>query len=387
MSAFLWWIAGVMLAWVWIGRFLDALGMRKIPDIALPDWDCMPQPAPSLSIIVPARNEQTKVEAALTSLLRLEYPDCEILAVDDRSSDATGEIMDRIASAHPASPALKVLHVRDLPPGWLGKPHAMWTAAQQARGEWLLFTDADVTFRPDSLRRALAHAEAVGADHLVVFPTHQLRSLGEKIMMAGFQMPFVFGHRPWRVHDPKAKDFIGLGAFNLIRREAYEAVGTFKVLRMEVVDDMKLGKLVKLHGWRQRNVFGSELLELHWGSGARGLIANLTKNMFAVLEFRPWKTFGAATLWLFLNFMPVLGVCLADGWARIPYAAALGAIFLLYVGMSRRTVPVWAFFVYPLSAALIVFTLLRSMAHTLRHRGIIWRDTHYSLEELRKGLM
>lgn len=386
---FVWWFFGLLLALVWLDRLRDARGMRRVADITSPEWDQNGGgDFPRVSIIVPARNEAPHVEAALRSVLSLDYPNYEIILINDRSTDSTGEIINRIAAAHTVAPALHVLHITDLPPGWLGKPHAMWKAAQQATGDWLLFTDADVSFRPDCLRRAVAYAEQERADHLVLFPSHTLRTAGEKIMLGGFQMLFIFGHRPWKVDDPNSDDFIGLGPFNLIRRGAYEAIGTFRALRLEVIEDMKLGKLVKMNRLAQRNVLGPGLLPWSWGSGASGLVRNLTKNLFALMQFRPAKALGGSALWLFLNLMPTVGAVFAMGWARLPYVAALAAISAIYIGMGRRTaVPAWTFWLHPISALLIVYTMLRSIAHTLRHRGVVWRGTRYELEELRKGMV
>src|SRR5205085_3710499 len=151
------WIAGTILGLAWFSRIVDAaFGMRQVSDISDPEWDRAPQDTPRVSIVVPACNEEADIEEALTSLLALDYANYEVIAVDDRSTDRTGEIMDRVASRPATRGLLRVIHVRDLPPGWLGKTHAMWTAGQQATGDWLLFTDADVVFKPDSIRRALA---------------------------------------------------------------------------------------------------------------------------------------------------------------------------------------------------------------------------------------
>ena len=283
---------------------------------------------------------------------------------------------------------LRVIHHRELPAGWLGKTHAMWTATNQATGDWLLFTDADVMFKPDSLRRALAYAEAEHADHVVVFPQMIMKRPGEYMMIAFFQTMFVFGHRPWKVADPNTKDHMGVGAFNLIRRSAYDAVGTYEALRMEVLDDMKLGKVVKNAGFAQRNVFGADLISIRWAHGARGVVDNLTKNFFAVLSFQWWRTLIAAFGLAFLNLMPFLGVWLAHGWQRVPYAIALLSMFLIYLGMSWRSgVPAYYFALHPVSTTLFVYTLLRSMFHTLWNDGIVWRGTKYPLEELRKGMV
>jgi hypothetical protein len=208
------------------------------------------------------------------------------------------------------------------------------------------------------------------------------------MMIAFFQTMFVFGHRPWKVADPKSKDHMGVGAFNLVRRSTYEAVGTYKALRMEVLDDMKLGKVVKNAGFAQRNVFGGDLISIRWARGAKGVVDNLTKNFFAVLSFQWWRTLLSAFGLAFLNLMPFLGVWLAHGWARLPYAVALGSMFSIYVGMSWRSrVPAYYFALHPVSTVLFTYTLLRSMFLTLWNDGITWRGTKYPLEELRKGMV
>ena len=309
MSHFHWdifhWIAGSFLALVWFSRLLDAaLGMPKVADISHSEWNRKPAtPAgnPRVSIIVPARNEEEHIGPALTKLLTLDYDNYEIIAVNDRSTDRTGEVIDRVASRPEANGRLKVIHIAELPSGWLGKVHAMWSAANQATGDWLLFTDADVLFRPDVLTRALAYAEAESADHLVLFPRIIMHSPGERITVAFFQTLFVFGHRPWKVADPKTKDHIGVGAFNLIRRRVYDAVGGYKALRFEVVDDMKLGKIVKNAGYAQRNVYGADLISLRWAKGAMGMVNNLTKNSFAIMSFQPWRLLLSAFALAFLK--------------------------------------------------------------------------------------
>ena len=413
---YFYWIAGIILALAWASRIVDAaLGMPSVADVSKPEWDRNLVSAagnPRVSIIVPARNEEAAIEQALQSLLSLDYDNYEVIAVNDRSTDRTGEIMERVAASHVSQnqrdmghphfeleashptktalggPALRVIHHAELPPGWLGKTHAMWTAANQASGDWLLFTDADVLFKPDSVRRALAYAEAEPADHVVLFPRMIMKRPGEYMMIAFFQTMFMFGHRPWKVADPSTDDHMGVGAFNLVRRRVYDAVGTYQALRMEVLDDMKLGKVVKKAGFAQRNVFGGDLISVRWAHGAFGVVNNLTKNFFAVLSFQWWRTLLSAVGLVFLNLGPFLGVWLAHGWARLPYAVALGSMFLIYLGMSwRSSVPPYYFLLHPVSTAMFTYTLLRSMILTLWNDGIVWRGTKYPLEELRKGMV
>jgi len=409
------WIAGSILALAWFSRIVEAaIGMPRIADIALPKWDrhpATPGGEPRVTIVVPARNEEDHIRETLTRLLALEYSNYEVIAVNDRSTDRTGQIMDEVAAENPCGadtlvrvPAasvphagtgrnvlptrLKVLHVSELPSGWLGKTHAMWTAAQQAIGDWLLFTDADVLFKPDSLRRAIAYAEEEKADHVVLFPRMIMKRPGERMMIAFFQALFVFGHRPWKVADPDARDHMGVGAFNMVRRSVYEAAGTYVALRMEVLDDMKLGKVVKNAGFAQRNVFGEDLISIYWAKGAFGIVNNLTKNFFAVLSFQWWRALGSVVGLGFLNLGPFLGVWLAHGWIRASYGIALVSIFVIYCGMSSRSaVRPYYFFLHPISTSLFMYTLLRSMFVTIRNDGIVWRGTKYALEDLRNGMV
>ncbi|MGB9086540.1 MAG: glycosyltransferase family 2 protein [Terriglobales bacterium] len=395
-SAFHWgavnWIAGSLLALAWFSRLVDAaIGMPRIADIARPEWDrspATPTGEPRVSIIVPARNEEEDIRETLVRLLALDYSNYEVIAVNDRSTDRTGAIIDDVAASSEAHGLLKAIHIPDLPSGWLGKTHAMWTSAQQATGAWLLFTDADVQFKPDALRRAVAYAETERADHVVLFPRMIMKRPSERMMIAFFQALFVFGHRPWKVADPRARDHMGVGAFNMVRRSVYDAVGTYRALRMEVLDDMKLGKVIKNAGFAQRNVFGEDLISLYWARGAFGMVNNLTKNFFAVLSFQWPRTVATIVGLGFLNLGPFLGVWLAHGWARLPYAIALVSLFGIYYGMSGMSaVPAYYFFLHPVSTSLFMYTLLRSMIQTLANGGVVWRGTKYPLEELRKGMV
>ena len=381
------WLAGSVLALIWLSRVWDsARGIPTIADISQAEWDRKPGPGNRLAIVVPACNEQESIEQALRRLLALDYDNYQVIAVNDRSTDRTGEIMDKVATA--SGDRLKIVHIAELPAGWMGKVHAMWTAARQSDSEWILFTDADVMFRPDCLRRAITYAEAERADHVVLFPRIIMKRVGEKMMIAFFQLLFVFGHRPWKVADPKTKDHMGVGAFNLVRRKAYEAVGTYAALKFEVVDDMKLGKVMKNGGFRQRVVFGDDLIEIRWARGARGVVRNLTKNFFAVMSFQTWRSLGSCVAMVILNLMPFWGVPFAPGWTRIPYSVALGSMFLLYAGVWRKVeIEPWYFLLHPVSTILFIYTMLKSTFVTLHNGGVEWRGTFYPLEELRKGLV
>jgi cellulose synthase/poly-beta-1,6-N-acetylglucosamine synthase-like glycosyltransferase len=382
------WIAGSVLALIWLSRVVEAVrGVPTIADIASPEWDRKPDANGNLlAIVVPACNEEDSIEQALRRLIALDYPTYQVIAVNDRSSDRTGAIMDTVAAS--SNGRLKIVHITELPAGWLGKVHAMWSAARQSNSDWILFTDADVMFRPDCLRRAIAYAEAERADHVVLLPKIIMKRAGEKMMVGFFQLLFVFGHRPWKVADPKAKDHIGVGAFNLVRRSVYESIGNYEALKFEVVDDMKLGKVIKNAGFRQRVVFGDDMIEIRWAKGARGVVKNLTKNFFAVMSFQAWRAIGGSIAMAILNLLPFWGAFFAPGWARIPYAVTLASMFLLYAGIWRKVeISPWYFLLHPVSTLLFIYTMMKSMIVTLRNGGVEWRGTFYPLKELRKGLV
>ncbi len=361
--------------------------MGKVADLAKPEWDqASAQPSPRITVVVPARNEAECIEQCLTSLLAQDYPNFQIVAVDDRSVDSTGAIMVRLLNAqnHDSRGLLSVIHVTELPSGWLGKTHAMWAAAQQGSGDWILFTDGDIIFRQDTLRRAVNYVTRSRADHLVIYPTVIMKSFGERMMLGFFQILFLFGPRAWKVSDPKARDHIGAGAFNFIRRSAYEKLGTYQALRLEVIDDLQLGREVKQHGFSQHIAFGVGLVSLRWGKGAFGVVGNLTKNLFALMRFRWPIALAAALLVAFLNLGPFVGVLVAPGWSKLGYGIGLMAIAAVYVRLSKlsKISPLF-FFTHPVSTSLFVGTILRSAWLTLVQGGVIWRGTKYPLHELR----
>ena len=366
--------------------FECALGMPKVPDLARPEW--LPKAGerlPRISIIVPALNEAEKLEPALKSLLVLDYPDYEVIAVNDRSTDRTGEIMDRLAAANPSK--LRVAHVTSLPEKWLGKPHALHCGAALATGEWLLFTDADVSFRPDALARAVHLGDRSRSDHVVIFPTLIAETWGERMMLAFLSLAFTVG-RLWKVSDPEARDFIGVGAFNMVRRSAFDALGGMQLLRMEVVEDMKLGKLIKKHGFKQIAAFGDGLLTIHWARGAWGIVRNLRKNTFAFLGFNSVLAALGIIGLILVHLGLYIGIIFAPGWSKIGFVIGLLSLALFYVGIHRhlKISPIY-FLLHPLSTMMMCLALAQSAYFTLKNGGIEWRGTRYPLDELRKGLV
>lgn len=372
------WTAGTLVALRNLPRIPNVLDEKYA--VPLP-----PSPTPLITVIVPARNEEESLEAGLRSLLQIDAVPIEIIAVNDRSTDATGKIMERmISEASAAGKSLRVLHVSELPEGWMGKTHAMAFAARQASTPWLLFTDADIFFAPDALLRALNLAEAEAADHIVILPTLILQSFGERMMIAFFQGIAALSSRFWKIPDPKAKESMGVGAFNMVRADVYRAMGGFEALRMEVLEDLRFGREVKSHGFRQRVAFGRDLVRVRWAVGLGGVIRNITKNFFAVFRFRVGITIAACSVLLLLCVGPFV-LCVIDRRLWMPAACMLAMLLLLYRYYRRFTgIPVGYAATFPIAASLVVYSILRSMAVTLIRGGVQWRGTLYPLAELRK---
>jgi cellulose synthase/poly-beta-1,6-N-acetylglucosamine synthase-like glycosyltransferase len=372
----------VALTWLWKVT-AAAFGLPRVPNLLLPQHDISPSGSPSITVIVPARNEAADIAATLHSILIQDYPNLQIIVVDDRSTDDTGTIIRTIANQHPDK--LRALHVTELPSGWLGKTHAMALAARQASTAYLLFTDADVLFRSDAIRRCLAHAVATGADHLVTVPTTLIHRWDEAAILGFFQIFSLWAARPWRISNPKAKhDAIGIGAFNLLRREAYQQIGGFEFFRMEIIEDLALGRRIKRFGLAQRIAFGRGLVSLHWASGVGGLVSVMTKNLWAAFRFYIWLALLSCFWLLVFCVFPVIALFFTP--SRVPSILTLAAVAYAYRLAGRHSnISTWNALFFPFSAMVFIFTLLRSMFITLKQGGIIWRGTFYPLAELRKN--
>jgi hypothetical protein len=373
--------ASVVLFWIFVTLRI-AYGTCHFPwlkDFA-PATDSA---APRVSLLFAARDEQEKLPAALATLAALDYPRLEIIGVDDRSQDGTGKILDDFAATHPR---FRALHVTELPANWLGKPHALQKAYEASTGEWLLFTDADVRFKPDALRRAMALVSKRELDHLSLFGDVEMVGFWETVLITFFGMAFHIATNPGGVGNPRSKTYMGVGAFQLLKRSAYEASGTHRRLAMEVIDDMKLGKLVKQAGFRSGVGLAQDSVVVRWHAGAQNVIRGVTKNFFAGTGFSVPRVVISIAGLLLTNVLPFAGVAFGHGWVRILAAASVVLALSVHAGVDvvLRVSPLYCFSV-PMGAVLFSYMLLRSTVLTLKQGGIIWRGTFYPLDALKRG--
>jgi glycosyltransferase involved in cell wall biosynthesis len=353
-------------------RMVQAL--RDIPPVVR-------QSAPKVSVIVAARNEERNIREALQSLLELSYPDYELIVVDDRSEDATGPILDEMATV---CPRLRVIHIYSLPEGWLGKNHALWAGSKVAAGELLLFTDADIVMEPTVLTRAVAFLEESDLDHLAATPSMCMPTTFLSMFGASFIIYFSLFARPWKARDPGSSCHIGIGAFNLVRRNAYLRVGGHETIRLRPDDDVKLGKIIKKAGLRQEVAYAPDFLAVEWYSSVREAIKGLEKNAFSGADYNvPLILFGclfhiACSIW------PFIAIFVTHGAVRAVYAAVVCMLVISFVDSARfHHAKAWHVVGYPLTTALFVFILIRTMVLNLVQGGIYWRGTFYSLKELK----
>ncbi len=373
---------GVMaVAWL-IAAVVIGRGMSQIPFMSeAPDPGG--QPLPRISIIFAARDEAEKLPRALGTFTHLDYPNYEVIAADDRSVDATPAILDAAAANNPH---FKAVHITDLPDGWLGKPHALEAAFRQSTGEWIVFTDADVRFSPQVLRKALGLAESKGWDHLTILADVDMHGFWEITAIAFFGWMFVLGSQPWRVSNPRSSAYMGVGAFQMVRRSAYEAIGTHRRLAMEVIDDMKLGKLIKQHGFLSGLAVCQGFVRVRWQNGFGELVRGVTKNMFAGFGYSvPFALFAITNLTL-ISIVPAFALFFTHGWTQFAAAVCVATSMALEGLLVKETdvSPLYGL-THPLGAVIFIYMVLRSMFITLRQGGVVWRGTFYPLEKLRRG--
>ena len=375
---------GVIASLFWLGQLIEALRYRG-QAVWIEDLPEGPPPRdgawPAVALVFAARNEAESVERSTRTMLALDYPDLCLIAVDDRSTDGTGVILDAIADE---DPRLSVVHVETLPAGWLGKTHALHTAAATCQAPWLLFTDADVLFAPGTLRRTIALAERGSLDHLAVVPDILTETVSERVFVAMFCLMYNAYAPPRKVADPARKASAGVGAFNLVRADAFRSIGGFRRLALSVDEDMRLGQALKWAGNRVAVALGKGNVSVRWQVGLGGMIRGLEKNFFAGAAYRLSIVVIAVLGLTVIGFAPYLGLFLGPWWTRSIDVAGIGSIALILAMMRRQSGVAWYHaLLIPLGAAACIVALIRSAALAVRRRGIQWRDHLYPLDELR----
>ncbi len=358
-------------------------GSRKMLTLAAVD----PEEAygPLVSVIIPACNEAKTLGPALRALFAQDYADLEIIAIDDRSTDNTWQVLQELAREFSG---LRLERIRTLPSGWLGKNHALFRGAELARGELLLFTDADVILEPTTLSRAVSFFTRQRADHLCLVFANTTPGLLLNAMIVDALGGLFLLLKPWNAAEKNSPSFIGIGAFNLISSRAYQDIGGHRALRMHPIDDVMLGKKVKQRGLRQYCLLGRGFVTVPWYATVREMVGGLMKNVYAMYGYRLlYAAVGIGGI-VVMTMLPPWGVLLCRGWPQLMLAAALTCRLLVFtcnsrlLGIGPGSIPFAL-----LTPYLMVYIIIKAVVTTIGNQGIDWRGTHYPLKELQKEEM
>ena len=352
------------------------LSLPRMQDLEFPErhW-------PRVSLVRPACNEAARLEDATRQALSLDYPDLQVVLIDDRSTDETPEIVDRLAKDE----RVVAIHVTELPDGWLGKLNALRLGVQAADGEWLLFADADSHFAPETLQRSIAWADHHAIDFVSVLPGVERADVLADATFSAANGLLCAGTKPWRIaHDDDT--IAATGAFMLVRREAFERTPGFEWLRLEVADDFGLCLMVKRHGGRAGFIVASKSVRLRWYDSYREMAVSMQKNFFAITgRFSPTRCLLHAVALVIFALGPFAPLLADSPWSPIIATVAIGA------GLLNGLIVAWWTDRPILTAALpwlglltTAFIVVRSALVGQQNGGIFWRGVLYPTELLRE---
>jgi len=368
--------------WLWmaIGAVRIARGVPLLSRQDPPE----PSPWPRLTVIVPACNEADTLGPAMATFLEQDYPHLEIILIDDRSTDGTGEVVDRIAAS---DGRIRPVHITALPDGWLGKVHALARGVELARGDWILFTDADVHLAPGTLRRVIAYAEQEDLDHLPVAPDLRSSGLLLDAAISAFLRSGTVGARCWAVPDPKSSAYVGVGAFGLVRRSAFERTPGLEWLRLEVADDVGIGLMMKRSGARCGVLNGTGCVGLHWYRSLGEMARGAEKGFASLAACSVLRLLVFCTLLPALELAPLVALLPWGVPGLLPAGLLMTGLWLASVVVIHRWAkrPILPGLLMPLVVPIGVAVFLWIGWLGVIRGGILWRGTLYPSKMLREG--
>ena len=379
LSTFLFLGALLIITWLHNQSWLDVQTPRIHP----------PAGGPLVSVIVPARNEEKNIRRCVEAILAQDYPNFQALVLDDRSTDATSAILAELSAR---DSRLVVVHGRELPAGWAGKPHALHQAAASATGEWLLFLDADTYIHPNALSAALASAQKTRADLYTVMTEQILGSFWEKTVMPLVFTALSVGFSPRKVNDRKSRDAIANGQFIFIRRAVYDAIGGHQAVKDQIVEDKALAEKVKWGGQRLVIADGRGIARTRMYTDLPSMWEGWTKNIYLGLSDHPallllgaFGAFLALMAALVLPAWPIFGILwYANGGGWMAFAVILEALLVwAYIILARMKInhlmgiSRWYAFTTPLGAGVFAAMMLTSAWKVLSGQGVTWKGRNY----------
>lgn len=361
-----------------------------------------PSDAPMISVCIPARNEERNIRACVEAVLNQTYPNFEVVVLDDRSTDSTLEILRGLVSVRSATrPAaaqndkLKIINGSDLPSGWAGKPHALYQAANSARGErseWLCFIDADTFLAPETLSSVYVKAIETKADLLTLMTFQVMVTFWERAVLPLVMTALSVGFSPRKVNDPKRKDAIANGQFIFIKRSVYDAIGGHESVKDQIVEDKAISEKVKWGGYRLIVADGMQVARTRMYTSLPEMWEGWTKNIYLGLReqvsLMVLGAFGALVTViaaLVLPLWPLLGLFwffYNGGWMAIGIiieAMILWSVLIYVRAMvaHNMNIPRWYALTTPLGAAIFAAMMFTSTWKVISGQGVTWRGRKY----------
>ncbi|MBC8105923.1 MAG: glycosyltransferase [Anaerolineae bacterium] len=375
---------------IWVGFLFGMIkGRRRLSLLSRPLWD-LPDRPPRASVLVPIKDEAHQLRACMASVLAVDYPDLQIIAIDDRSTDGTGKILDELAAQHSR---LQVIHIRpgDLPAGWVGKPHALHVGMQHASGEWLLFVDSDMQLAPDSLRATIGLAEIRRFDLISLLPRLENQTFWERLIVPlGAAATSAMFLLPMTNYNELPNIAFANGQFMLIRRRAYDAIGGHASVRGLFSEDIGIAKALKRAGFRPRLAIGSEFASTRMYNSLRAVLAGWSRNFFGGSGRAPWKMLAgiffvlacslsafAAIAWGIYRARNPITELGGEGWIAIGIVHWIIMTFTLAVNYAWTGNPKRYALLFPLGAIMLIGIWLRALWMCVTRR-VEWRGTQYA---------
>jgi chlorobactene glucosyltransferase len=371
-------IVFLLLTAVLVNLLLNLRSLRKAQA-----YGELPDPSPLISVLIPARNEETTIRTCLDSLLQQDYSNFEVLVLDDSSTDRTAQIVAEIAAQ---DPRVRLLHGQPLPPGWAGKPFACQQLADEARGSWLLFTDSDTVHAPFALRTVLQTAIRSRAALVSGFPHQRSLSVWHKMAMPILFYFVLLCWVPfwWLQHSRRNLPSVTIGQFLFFSAEEYRNIGGHEAVKSRLMEDVWLGRELARHGYKQLTLDLSPLVSCTMYRGLGTMWEGITRWIYSVASLSALALIGMVAVAVLLFLAPFLwlahGLLLSEppfGWQAL--VALQVAILLLarYLAGRRFSQPTSSTIMHPIGVSFLVVVCLYAGYRRLRGTGVSWKERVY----------
>jgi len=343
---------------------------------------------PMVSVLIPARNEEQNIKTCLGALTQQDYPNLDIIIIDDQSTDRTAHVVREFQAK---SEAITLISGKELPPGWMGKNHALCQGVQKARGEYLLFLDADTRLTsPQCISQTVLYAMEHDTDLLTLVPDLECRSFWEKVVLPILGFFLINSLALKKINDSSSKVVSVVGPYLFFKRQTYERIGGHERIKDEIVEDLVLARTIKKEGYRFAYFLGTELFALRLYRDFHGIWEGFSKNFFVGMDRKVWAAIGCILLMFMVLVLPWLSVpiglsyLIVYGWNELVGAfVVLGAIPCCITIFMRRLLKKFAnlddtySWLQPLGALVLIGILINSTIKVSFGKGVTWKGRRY----------